>query len=80
MTSRVVTDLAEKILDREQICAAVFEADIARMKKTTATPPIWEGLQLLAEAPPRAAELGSGKATPSWCAKRFERVLAERRR
>jgi hypothetical protein len=47
-----ITELAEKILEREKIYDAAFRADLDLMKKLHGHEPVREALQLLAEAPP----------------------------
>jgi hypothetical protein len=47
MASRVITDLCEKILERERIYCGALAADLARLTKVHGEGPMREALQLL---------------------------------
>jgi hypothetical protein len=47
MASRVIDELAERILERERIYLAAFESDIALLTKRHGAAPVQEALSLL---------------------------------
>jgi hypothetical protein len=79
MPSRVIADLAEKILDRERIYSAAFAADISRMKKLHGDEPVREALQLLAQGgPPRTSENFNARAHRIEVERAISRLLQRR--